>query len=431
MQSTPGLTPEAAMDFRVGHGFFKRLWVSAPASTQAADGLGPLFNAWACRSCHINNGRGAPPKPGEKAISLFLRLSVPPTTERQKQQLASGHLSVIPEPTYGSQLQNFALQGHNIEGELKLTYQESSITLSDGEQVSLRTPTYGISKLGYGPLHPQTMISPRLAPPMVGLGLLEAIAASDIEAMADPDDNDGDGISGRVNRVWEGTKKRMMIGRFGWKAGHATVDAQSQGAAAGDLGLSVPNHQAGYGDCTKRQPACQKAPDGNSPQFENLEIPRKVSDLIAHYTRHIAVPKPRLSPQNAQHQEGRLLFKQAGCHACHKPSYTTASDGVEPTLAGQSIQPYTDLLLHDMGQDLADNRPEAQADGHEWRTPPLWGIGLTGVVNPNRYYLHDGRARSLLEAILWHGGEAQQAKDRVVAMNKKQRQALLSFLKGL
>ncbi len=405
------------LDFEIGRALFERLWVSAPSSTQAADGLGPLFNARACRSCHLNDGRGAPPGNGEDALSLVAHLS-----------RVDGSGQSGPEPTYGYQLQPLALHGHRGEGRLRVGYTEQPLTLADGETVSLRHPSYRIEDLGYGELDPDARLSPRLAPQLIGLGLLEAIPDAAILQWADPEDQDGDDISGRAH--WVGAGEDRQLGRFGWKAAQPTLDAQNQIAFLRDLGLSTPDHPAGAGDCTARQPHCLAAPDGNSPQLGNREAPREVTDLTASYTRHLAVPARR-DLEAPEVRRGEALFHAIGCAACHRPHFRTADDDPDPALASQKIAPYTDLLLHDMGEGLADHRPEGQANGREWRTPPLWGIGLSEQVNGHGYYLHDGRARSLLEAILWHGGEAQGARDRVVALSAQERRALLRFVESL
>lgn len=422
---------EREMDFKIGNGFFKRLWVSSPASTQAADGLGPLFNARACQRCHIKDGRGHPPTgPDDNAVSMFLRLSIPAQNADQQKLLDEHRVNVIPEPTYGSQLQDIAIQGHEIEGRMQIDYQEITVELADGERVSLRKPSYRISDLGYGPLHPQTMISPRVTPQMIGLGLLDAIDEKDILAQADPDDADGDGISGRPNQVWSAVHDKPMLGRFGWKAGSPSVNEQSQAAFAGDLGISVPLHPNGAGECTDKQTRCQAAPNGNSPQYDNLEAHAQVVDLVVFYSSNLSVPARR-KHNHPQVLAGKKLFYETGCSGCHTPKFITQELADRPEQSHQLIWPYTDLLLHDMGEGLADNRPEGVANGREWRTPPLWGIGLTPIVNGHSFYLHDGRARNLLEAILWHGGEAQAARDKVVQMNKQERDNLLMFIESL
>lgn len=424
------LSRSRELDFHVGNGFFKRLWVTPPASTQAADGLGPLFNARSCFVCHENDGRGRPPAPGEEAVSLFLRLSIPASTPEQLEQLASHRRNVIPEPTYGEQLQNFAIPGHRAEGSLRTDYEERPVTLADGTVVRLRKPSYRIDNPGYGPLHPQTMISPRVAPQMIGLGLLEAIPEADIVARADPEDSDADGISGHPNRVWSAAAQRVTLGRFGHKAGSPSVDEQSQSAFHGDIGISTPFHSSGAGECTARQPDCLSAPDGNSPQYDNLEAHRTVTELTAFYAEHLAVPARR-SPDDPAVVAGERIFHASGCAACHTPRHKTATIPGKPALSDQTIWPYTDLLLHDMGDGLADNRPEGVADGREWRTAPLWGVGLSPLVSGHSTYLHDGRARNLLEAILWHGGEAEGARRAVMELNNEQRDRLLRFIESL
>ena len=422
---------EREMDFKIGNGFFKRLWVSAPSSTQAADGLGPLFNARTCQRCHIKDGRGHPPNgPDDNAVSMFLRLSIPPQNESQQRLLADHKVNLIAEPNYGSQLQDFAIQGHKAEGKMQIEYEEVEAKLADGEVVKLRKPSYSITNLGYGPLHPQTMISPRVTPQMIGLGLLDAIDENDILAQVDPDDKNGDGISGKANLVWSTINNKAMLGRFGWKAGSPSVEEQSQAAFAGDIGISVPMHPNGAGECTERQTSCQQAPDGNSPQYENLEAHSLVTDLVSFYSSNLSVPARRdhTAPEVLA---GKKLFYQSGCINCHTPKYITRTLEDKPEQSHQLIWPYTDLLLHDMGAGLADNRPEGLANGQEWRTPPLWGIGLTPVVNGHSFYLHDGRARNLLEAILWHGGEAQQSRDAVAKMSRQERNNLIRFIESL
>ena len=422
---------EREIDFKVGNGFFKRLWVTAPASTQAADGLGPLYNARSCQRCHLKDGRGHPPNgPDDNAVSMFLRVSIPPQNDEQRRLIAEHRVNNIPDPVYGTQLQDFAIAGHKAEYNIGIQYEEIPVTLSDGTVVSLRKPTYTAEKLGYGPLHPEAQLSPRVAPQMIGLGLLEAIDAKDILAKADPDDKDGDGISGRPNKVWSAEFEKVMLGRFGLKAGSPSVNEQSQGAFNGDIGISVPLNRSGAGECTAKQEACQKAPNGNSPQYENLEADTQVVDLVVFYSKNLAVPARR-DVNDPEVLAGKKLFYETGCISCHTPKYVTRSEGVAPEQKGQLIWPYTDLLLHDMGEGLADNRPEGVANGREWRTAPLWGIGLTPIVNGHSLYLHDGRARNLLEAVLWHGGEAQAQRDAVVAMNAEQRGQLLRFIESL
>ena len=437
--SSANLPFSRELDFKVGNGFFRRLWVSAPASTRSADGLGPLFNARSCQRCHLKDGRGHPPKanwPDDSAVSMFLRLSIPPQTDAQKKLLADLRAPVIAEPTYGTQLQDFAVQGIDPEGRMHITYTEQPVSLSDGTVVNLRRPAYTVTDLAYGPLHPQAMISPRVATPMIGLGLLEMIDEADIIAGADPDDADGDGISGRVQRAWDREAGKDALGRFGWKAGDPTVRQQSGHAFAGDIGISNPVVRAHWGDCTAAQAACRTAPDGgttpdaDNPTADGMEASEKILALVTFYARNLAVPKRR-DVDDPQVLAGKKVFYDSGCAACHRPKFVTRTDPARPEHSHQLIWPYTDMLLHDMGAGLADHRPEGMADGREWRTPPLWGIGLTETVSGHTFFLHDGRARDLLEAILWHGGEAEAAKETVRNLPKKEREALLAFLNSL
>jgi CxxC motif-containing protein (DUF1111 family) len=361
---------------------------------------------------------------------MFLRLSIPPETEEQKRLLAQRRVNVIPEPTYGGQLQNFAVQGVPIEGHMRIHYADKPVTLADGTRVVLREPKYSVTDPGYGPLHPNTMLSPRVAPQMIGLGLLEAIPEADIRAAADPDDKNGDGISGRTNEVWSFAQDRTALGRFGWKAGNPTIEQQSAEAFAGDIGISNPIVTASFGDCTSAQAICTNAPHGDSPRQDGHEIGRELFDLVVFYSQNLAVP-PRRRIDDPQTLAGKHLFHASGCAACHTPSHQTGEVAGQPHLSHQKIWPYTDLLLHDMGEGLADNRPEGDADGREWRTSPLWGIGLTGAVSRHVNFLHDGRARTIEEAILWHGGEAQGARDAYAALSREEREALVAFVKSL
>ncbi|MEM9028858.1 MAG: di-heme oxidoredictase family protein [Pseudomonadota bacterium] len=421
------------LDFKLGNAMFRKLWVTSPASTRSSDGLGPLYNARACQRCHLKDGRGHPPAanwPEDNAISMFLRVSIPPQNDADRKRLKSGRANVIPEPTYGTQLQDLAVKGHDGEGRMHITYREHTVVMTGGETVSLRTPTYRVTDLKYGPMHPQTMLSPRVAQPMIGLGLLEAIPATDILARADPDDADGDGISGRANRVWSVTQQAVVVGRFGWKAGNPTVLQQTAGAAAGDIGLGsyiFPRHA---GDCTLNQRVCLDAPAGGSAANPNIEFKTQLLKLTAFYSRNLAVP-PRRNPKSPNVLAGKYLFHSIGCASCHTPSFRTGSETPDPHLAGQRIWPYTDLLLHDMGAGLADNRPEGRATGREWRTAPLWGIGLTEIVSGHTFFLHDGRARSVTEAILWHGGEAKTARDAFAKLSPNERKRLLAFVNSL
>lgn len=419
---------EEELEFKVGNGLFRKIWVSSPSSTLASDGLGPLYNARSCQRCHIKDGRGHPPEEGaENAVSIFLRISIP--DEAAGIAEIQDYLGTAPDPTYGTQLQDFALPGLPAEYRFQVDYVERPVALADGTVVMLRDPTYTAADLGYGPMHRHAMLSPRVAPQMIGLGLLEAIPAADILALADPDDADGDGISGRPNIVWSAEFDRPMLGRFGLKAGTPTVMEQSAGAFAGDIGISNPLFPDPFGECSTIQDACRTAPHGDG-DARGFEIDQDGLDLVVFYSRNLGVPARR-NVDDPQVLRGKQVFHDTGCASCHQPSFVTHRLNDQPEQSFQLIWPHTDMLLHDMGPGLADNRPEAVADGNEWRTPPLWGIGLTQQVSGHTMFLHDGRARSLLEAILWHGGEAQAARDRVVDMPKPDRDALLSYLESL
>ncbi|NKC31230.1 di-heme oxidoreductase family protein [Falsiroseomonas selenitidurans] len=421
------LALERQFDFKLGDGVFRKLWVSSPSSTTSSDGLGPLYNARGCQSCHLRDGRGRPPEPGEPASSLLVRLSVPPGQARGPGP-APGWLPADPDPTYGLQLQTFGIAGHPAEGRVRVDWTEQPVPLAGGETASLRRPAWHIADWGYGPPAPGLMLSPRVAPPMIGLGLLEAVPAAAIRAGADPEDHDRDGISGRAADVWSAHLGIPALGRFGWKAQAPTLPDQVADAFAADMGLSTRINPAHAGECTAAQADCRTAPHG-APEDGGPEVDPRLFELVVFYARNLGVPA-RAAP-TPQVMRGRALFRETGCAACHRPSFTTGAIPGRPEHSHQRIWPYTDLLLHDMGEGLADHRPEGAADGREWRTPPLWGLGHTLRVSGHTQLLHDGRARSVLEAILWHGGEAQAARDAVAALPRAERAALLAFLESL
>jgi CxxC motif-containing protein (DUF1111 family) len=294
----------------------------------------------------------------------------------------------------------------------------------------LRAPSYELIDLGYGPIDPDVMVSPRIAPQMIGLGLLEAVPEEQILALADPDDQDGDGISGKPNRVWSALHEREMLGRFGWKAGVPTIAEQAANAFSGDIGISTTLHPSGAGECTAKQTACVNAPSGNSPKYQNVEVGDELFKLVTFYAQNLAVPARR-GADDPEVLKGKQIFYDIGCAGCHRPKFVTGEAPGQPHLSQQLIWPYTDLLLHDMGEGLADDRPEGKATGREWRTAPLWGIGLTETVSGHTLFLHDGRARNVTEAILWHGGEGEAARDKFADLPKVDRDALLAFVNSL
>lgn len=419
------LPPSRRVDFSVGNSFFRSPWVIAPSTTTARDGLGPLFNTNACQGCHIKDGRGHPPTPDDvNAVSMLVRLSIPDAPAYAK---VIEQLGVVPEPVYGGQFQDMAVPGVAPEGKVRVDYTAVPIRFKDGTEVELRKPRLNITQLGYGPMHPDTRFSARVAPPMIGLGLLEAIPDEAILANAQAQAKANNGISGQPNRVWDDARQKTVLGRFGWKAGQPNLNQQNVHAFSGDMGLTTSLKP--FDDCTDAQTACKQAPSGNGPNGEP-EVSDNILRLVLFYSRNLAVPARR-DVNAPEVLTGKTLFYQAGCQTCHTPKYTTAANAAEPELANQVIRPYSDLLLHDMGDGLADNRSEFQASGRQWRTAPLWGIGLTQAVSGHTQFLHDGRARNLLEAVLWHGGEAQAAQQQVLSFNAEQRAALLAFLNSL
>ena len=395
--------------FEVGDSFFNQNWVTAPASTEARDGLGPTHNALSCSSCHSHDGRGKPPDhPDDPERGLLLRLSVP------------GLDGPVDEPRYGGQLQDRSILGVPVEGRIVIDYVEMPGVYPDGSSFSLRQPSYGIEDLAFGPLHPDIMVSPRVAPATIGLGLLEAIPEANILALSDPEDANEDGISGRANYVQDVQTGELALGRFGWKANQPSVNQQAAAAFLGDIGITsslFPNE-----NCPAGQEACRQAPNGGEPEMPDERL-RKVTI----YTQTLAVPAMRnIEDENVQ--QGARLFVQTQCALCHTPRHETGDTHPLAPLRNQVIFPYTDLLLHDMGDGLADYRPDGQASGTEWRTPPLWGIGLVETVNDHTMFLHDGRARSMEEAILWHGGEAEESRGKFMNLTKDERNALIRFL---
>jgi len=413
--SARNLIGERRDRFFVGNAIFNRNWVTAPSSTAGVDGLGPTFNAASCSACHFKDGRGAPPAvPGEPFLGLLLRLSIPGE---------GAHGGPLEEPVYGGQLNHRSILGVPAEGGAAVEYEEVPGAFADGEPYRLRRPTYRLTDLAFGPIDPRVLISPRTAPFMIGLGLLEAVDEAAILALADEADADGDGISGRPNRVWDPRLERTRLGRFGWKANQAALEAQNAGAFLGDIGVTSPLLPAE--SCPPAQAACAAAPSGGAPELDQDKL-----DAVTYYSHLLAVPARR-GADDPEVLRGKALFASAGCAACHVPVLHTGSLDGFPELEGQTIRPFTDLLLHDLGEDLADGRPDFLATGREWRTPPLWGLGLVGAVNDHTLLLHDGRARGFAEAILWHGGEAERAREAFRTMSAGDRAALVRFLESL
>ncbi|MGE6572698.1 di-heme oxidoredictase family protein [Psychrobacter namhaensis] len=429
--------------FFIGNAFFRQPWVIAPASTDSRDGLGALFNVAACQSCHVKDGRGhAPMSMDDDADSLLIRLAMPATTDEQRQQLQNSLIEKVAHPMYGGQLQDRGIQGVPAEARIAVQWTDKTVTFTDGHVETLRAPTFNLTKPGYGPFDDELMVSPRVALPMIGLGLLEQIPDEDIKKQAIDKNNNSD-ISGKFNWVMDPQTGEHALGRFGWKAGQTKLLTQNQSAFNEDMGLTsnIRPHES----CMPTQTACVKATTGADEQGDGrppIEVNDEVAKFVEFYTRNLAVPHRR----NADDKlvlAGKKRFYDMGCQSCHTPRYQlpkTDDDHLEQH--GQVIYPYTDLLLHDMGDDLADRtiagklppkdaQVEFLANSYEWRTPALWGIGLAQTVDPQATFLHDGRARTLMEAVLWHGGEAQKQQKKVLNLDKQGRAELNAFLKSL
>jgi CxxC motif-containing protein (DUF1111 family) len=415
-QPAPGIEREQNLLFFVGNSFFNQNWVMAPSSTTARDGLGPFFNSRSCAGCHFKDGRGrAPQTPGETSTGLLFRLSIP---ERDS------HHANLPDPVYGGQFQERAIDGVLPEGDIQIEYTEIPGTFADGRPYTLRQPHYTLANLNYGALAADVMISPRVANQMIGLGLLEAIPEATLLALADPDDANGDGISGRSNTVWDEVNQQFAIGRFGWKANQPTILQQVAEAFNGDIGITTSILPAQ--NCSAAQELlCSQVLNGGVPEIEDDDLLK-----VVLYASVLAVPAQR-DYDDPQVLRGETIFYAAQCQSCHVPTLQTGTHPTISALSDQTIHPYTDLLLHDMGAGLADHRPDFDATGTEWRTPPLWGIGLVETVNGHTNFLHDGRARNLLEAVLWHDGEARASRDYVLSLNETDVDALLAFLRSL
>jgi len=409
--------------FVVGNSFFRRNWVEAPASTRARDGLGPHFIARSCGGCHDQDGRGAPPAPGEAPVALLMRLSVPGS---------DAHGGPKPEPVYGDQLNNAAIQGVRPEAEIVIRERAVPGRFADGTRYTLRQPLYSMRRLAYGPFAPGTMTSPRIAPQLIGVGLLEAIPESEILRNASEQAAAGGAVRGIANRVWDAPSGTMKLGRFGWKANAASLAHQTAAAFVGDIGITsrfFPDET-----CTPAQADCRAAPRGGRDGHGGPEIDDETLGNVVFYQATLA-PPARRDAADPQVQRGQALFERAQCAACHRPAYVTGARP-DPSLSsaaleGQAIRPYTDLLLHDMGEGLADGRPDFLASGRHWKTPPLWGIGLIRDVNGHQRLLHDGRARGVLEAVLWHGGEAEASRREVLKFSRAEREVLVRFVESL
>lgn len=424
--SQPGrtLSERQREAFLRGRAGFNRPWVVFAVST-GDWGVGPTFVTDRCSACHDKGGRGkVPDSPHEQLSSMVVRVSLPG---------AGVNGAPTPLDHYGEQLQNRALQGQSpalqfayapvpAEADLYLAWQEHEVTLADGTKVSLRSPKLSIEEPAFGELPAGTLTSPRLAPSVFGLGLLEAVPAADLLAIAARQRELG--FNGRANRVWDAINNAMAMGRFGWKASQPGLRQQIAAAALHDMGVTTSLFSRQ--NCPPVQTLCRGEVPGNDPELSDAAW-----DDFEILMLGSAVPARR-ALDSALAQRGEHLFGQLQCAVCHVPTLRTADYFPRmPELSRQTLHPYTDMLLHDMGEGLADHRPDFAAGGRDWRTPPLWGLGLSRTVNGSRVLLHDGRARSITEAILWHGGEAQGARDGFAALTKEDREVLEAFINSL
>ncbi|NJL47391.1 MAG: c-type cytochrome [Leptolyngbyaceae cyanobacterium SM2_5_2] len=408
-QPAPNLDAYWADLHAAGDIAFEAAFVTAPAPVNP--GLGPLFNGTSCAGCHLKNGRGMA-KQGQRVVRVShleatkLDPSDDPGVYAAETPAPGGN--AFPVPGLGLQVQEHGVHGFAPEAVVQVTWQEQPGRYGDGTPYTLRSPQIQLYRPDNTPVGDGVLISNRIPQPVFGAGLLEAIAEADILAQADPDERNGDGISGRANRVWDVVQQAPMLGRFGWKANTPTLLQQTAAAYVNDMGVTNPLFPAADG---------------------SQDIDQETLTAAAVYVQTLAVPARTLL-DDARVQRGERLFAEANCTACHLSTWRTGNHPI-PALAEQTIHPYTDLLLHDMGTGLADGRPDFEASGNEWRTPPLWGIGLAQTVLPYSGFLHDGRARTLEEAILWHGGEAELAKETFRTMSAADREALIWFLRSL
>ena len=411
------ITPKTLRHHSVGNSFFNQNWIEAPASAVGRDGLGPIFNARSCSACHPHDGKGRPLMDGVNRLGMVTRISIPGINQN------GGPLG---DPKYGTQLADFALPNHRPEAKIRIKYIKTLIAFENQQRFFLRRPKLVITDLSMGPLHDEIAFSNRLAPAVHGMGLINEISDETLLSFADPDDLNNDGISGRPNLVWDREHLKKSIGRFGWKASQPTLKQQIADAFLNDIGItsSLQPNEA-FSTHQSEHLGLGKVANGGNP-----EISDKVINRVTTYLATIAPPARRNVEQD-QVRQGEKIFHDIKCAACHIPEMETRPNASLPELAGQKIRPYSDFLLHDMGPRLADGRQDFEASGQEWRTPPLWGIGLQHVVSRHSFFLHDGRAQNVIEAILWHGGEAENSRNSFVTLSQKEKELLFDFLQSL
>ena len=431
-QPVAGLTPKQMQVFLKGERVFTNFWMavnnpviplvwdlSQPGPAGGEWGLGPMFLATNCASCHLNAGRGrALDNSGSLAIQHVLRISVPGE---------GPHGSPKPDPNYGTEIQMFDTitrkdpEVRAGEGEVYIDWSAKAFTFPDGETLELRQPKVRVDKLNFGPLADGVMLSLRNSQAMVGMGYLEAISDKDILQVAQQ--QKAQGLNGRPNYVRDDINNKQAMGRFGWKANQPSIRQQIASAFGSDIGVTSSVYP--FTNCTPVQHECLAAIRAPKP-----ELRPDMWDAITFWTQALETPERR-DVDKPEVKRGEALFVSSGCALCHVPEWRTGKYAAVPSISNQRIRPYTDLLLHDMGPDLADGRPDFKASGSDWRTPPLWGIGLSKQVSASTSFLHDGRARNLLEAVVWHGGEAQASRDKFTALPVEQRKDLITFLESL
>ena len=431
-QPVAGLTPKQMQVFLQGERVFTNFWMavnnpviplvwdlSQPGPAGGEWGLGPMFLATNCASCHLNAGRGrALDNSGSLAIQHVLRISVTGV---------GPHGSPKPDPNYGTDIQMFDTvtrkdpEARAGEAEVYIDWSSKTFTFPDGETLALRQPKVRVEKLNFGPLADGVMLSLRNSQAMVGMGYLEAISEKDILQVAQQ--QKAQGLNGRPNYVRDDINKKQAMGRFGWKANQPSIKQQIAAAFAADIGVTSLLYP--FTECTPVQLECLAAIRAPKP-----ELRPEMWEAITFWNQSLAIPERR-DVDKPEVKRGETLFVSSGCAMCHVPEWRTGKYPAVPVISNQRIRPYTDLLLHDMGPDLADGRPDFKASGSDWRTPPLWGIGLSKQVSASTSFLHDGRARNLLEAVVWHGGEAQASRDKFTALPAEQRKDLITFLESL
>ncbi len=418
LQPLADMGPTEMARYEEGLRQFKAAWSIFPL-IDGEWGLGPTFHASACIGCHVNGGRGKTIDDAAKpAFQQLLRLSLPG---------GSAQSEPLPHPAYGSQLQVFSIFGDSLanpmvgEADLRIDWIPHNITLPDGTDVELRRPQSRLTKLAFGPLDDKTLISLRNTPVVYGMGYLDAVPEADILAIAAAQKSQG--LNGRPNYVTDDATGKLLLGRFGWKANQPTLRQQVAAAHIGDMGITSSLYHEQ--NCPKVQVQCQGA-----HQTGKHELTDAAWEAVTFFLAGVEAPK-RPQPDSDKYLQGEKLFRSAGCNGCHVPELKTGKFPLLKAIENRRFAPYTDLLLHDMGEDLADHRPDFRAGGRDWRTAPLWGLGLSRRANGSMDLLHDGRARSVQEAVLWHGGEAKKARDQFANMRKDEREALIAFVHAL